>query len=216
MILRITSNYLIKVYQQTDLCNGDVLCFLWGREWIFKYCVEDHCGWHTVDLQPTKDDWWSLDYTELFKALVKYLRRLFGRSSGVENVKIRYRLRITTSLRWCGFYYCDCPVLRNGNNLFHIACQLMSWFAMNERKQANSALYSIFNRHLRVFIFQHIYVRVVGTCQTCYRYFHQSMVTAFQLSVLSRTLSVESLSNHHNNTHRHQHKNVEIRKRWLI
>jgi hypothetical protein len=48
---------------------------------------------------------------------------------------------------------------------------------------------------------------------SCYRYYCPSMVTALQLSALSRTLSAESPLNDKNNTMRHESKNV-IWKRW--
>jgi hypothetical protein len=30
------SDYFHSQHQPTDLCNGDVLCFLWGADWILK------------------------------------------------------------------------------------------------------------------------------------------------------------------------------------
>jgi hypothetical protein len=32
-------------HQEINLCNGDVLCFLWGRDWIFIYCLEELHLW---------------------------------------------------------------------------------------------------------------------------------------------------------------------------
>jgi hypothetical protein len=35
MILKI-NDYFLKQHQPTDLCNGEVLCFLWDTNYIFK------------------------------------------------------------------------------------------------------------------------------------------------------------------------------------
>jgi hypothetical protein len=51
---------------------------------------------------------------------------------------------------------------------------------------------------------------------SCYRYYCPSLLTALQLSVLSRTHTAEPTTNDHNNTKRHQRKNVVTRKRWRI
>jgi hypothetical protein len=77
----------------------------------------------------------------------------------------------------------------------------------NERKK-NSAFAAFFNRHFRILLLGYFSVRVVRTCQTCYRYYCLNLVTALQLSVPP--------SNELNNTKRHQHKNVVTLKRWRI
>jgi hypothetical protein len=41
MIPRINSDYFNKLYWPTDLCNGDASCFLWRKNWILKYYLEE-------------------------------------------------------------------------------------------------------------------------------------------------------------------------------
>jgi hypothetical protein len=41
MILRINSDYFLKQRQPVDLCNGEVLCFLCGTDWILKYYLDE-------------------------------------------------------------------------------------------------------------------------------------------------------------------------------
>jgi hypothetical protein len=41
MILRINSDYFFKQRQPVDLCNGEVLCFLCGTDWILKYYLDE-------------------------------------------------------------------------------------------------------------------------------------------------------------------------------
>jgi hypothetical protein len=38
-ILTINIDYFLKQRQPVDLCNGEVLCFLCGTDWIIKYYV---------------------------------------------------------------------------------------------------------------------------------------------------------------------------------
>jgi hypothetical protein len=41
LILIINSNYFPKQHWPVDVCNGDRLCFLWVRNWIFIYdCID--------------------------------------------------------------------------------------------------------------------------------------------------------------------------------
>jgi hypothetical protein len=40
MILRINSGYFPKQHQPVHLCDGYMLCFLWGKNWIFRYLDE--------------------------------------------------------------------------------------------------------------------------------------------------------------------------------
>jgi hypothetical protein len=40
MVLTISSDYFLKQHWPVDICNGDVLCFLCGRNWIFKYYLD--------------------------------------------------------------------------------------------------------------------------------------------------------------------------------
>jgi hypothetical protein len=39
MILSINNDYFLKQSWRADLCHGEVLCFVWGKNWIFKYYV---------------------------------------------------------------------------------------------------------------------------------------------------------------------------------
>jgi hypothetical protein len=41
MILTVNSDYFLKQRQLVDLCNGEVLCFLCGTDWILKYYLDD-------------------------------------------------------------------------------------------------------------------------------------------------------------------------------
>jgi hypothetical protein len=41
MILILNSYYFLKQHQPVDLCNGEVLCSLWGTDWILKYCLDE-------------------------------------------------------------------------------------------------------------------------------------------------------------------------------
>jgi hypothetical protein len=59
--------------------------------------------------------------------------------------------------------------------------------------------------------------RHVCCCHSsCYHYYSLSLITALQLSVFPQCLSVEPLSNDHNNTKWHQCKKVITWKRWQI
>jgi hypothetical protein len=62
---------------------------------------------------------------------------------------------------------------------FKIICQLSSLFAMEER---NSALRSIYKRHLRVLVFEYFSNRV-ATCHMRNRYYCPSLLTVRQLSL---------------------------------
>jgi len=73
---------------------------------------------------------------------------------------------------------------------FNMVYELSSLFATEER----SAVRCIFNRQFRGLLFESCSNRVVGTCQTCYRYYCPSLLTVLQLYVLPRTLSTESAS----------------------
>jgi hypothetical protein len=115
-----------------------------------------------------------------------------------QSSQIRYRFRVTTVLRRCLFYYCDCRFLESGNISFNVACELIWLVAIKDRKEANSALCSIFSLHLRVgLLFEYFSVRLVGTCHACYRYYCPSLITALQLSVVPWTLNPESPLNDH-------------------
>jgi hypothetical protein len=87
---------------------------------------------------------------------------------------------------------------------FNIICQLSSLFAIKER---NSALCSIFNHCFVVLLL--VPFCVVGSGQTCYRYC-PNLLSALELSVLSRTLtaSTESRLNGGNYKEEHQFKSV--------
>jgi hypothetical protein len=37
-ILRVNSDYFLEPIQPLDLCNGEVLCFLWSTDRIIIYC----------------------------------------------------------------------------------------------------------------------------------------------------------------------------------
>jgi hypothetical protein len=39
MILTINSDYFPKQHYPVGLCSGDVMCFLWGTNWIYIYCI---------------------------------------------------------------------------------------------------------------------------------------------------------------------------------
>jgi hypothetical protein len=39
MILTTNSDYFPKQHQPAGLCSGDVMCFLWGTNWIYIYCI---------------------------------------------------------------------------------------------------------------------------------------------------------------------------------
>jgi hypothetical protein len=41
MILSASSDYFLKHRQPVDLCNGEVLCFLCGTDWIIKYSLDE-------------------------------------------------------------------------------------------------------------------------------------------------------------------------------
>jgi hypothetical protein len=41
MILAVNKGYFLKQYQPVDLCNGEVLCFLCGTDWILKYYLDE-------------------------------------------------------------------------------------------------------------------------------------------------------------------------------
>jgi hypothetical protein len=41
MILTVNGGYFLKQHQSVDLCNGEVLCFLCGTEWIIKYYLDE-------------------------------------------------------------------------------------------------------------------------------------------------------------------------------
>jgi hypothetical protein len=43
LILRIKSDCFLKQRWPINICNGDVLCFLCRRNWIFKYNVGELC-----------------------------------------------------------------------------------------------------------------------------------------------------------------------------
>jgi hypothetical protein len=76
---------------------------------------------------------------------------------------------------------------------FNATCQLIFLFEMKKgRKKENSALCSTFNRHFSVLLSEYISVRVMGTCQTFYRHYCPSLITALQLSVLFHELSARS------------------------
>jgi hypothetical protein len=38
MIVTVNSDYLLE---QIDVCNGDVLCSLWGTYWILNYYLDE-------------------------------------------------------------------------------------------------------------------------------------------------------------------------------
>jgi hypothetical protein len=73
----------------------------------------------------------------------------------------------------------------------------VEFLIFNEMK--NSAIPIIFSCHFRVLLFEYFSDRVVGTCQTCYRYCCSSLLTVFQLSLglPPQTLSIRSPSNDH-------------------
>jgi hypothetical protein len=41
IILRMNSDYFLEQHQPADLCNGEVLCFICGKNWIFKYYLDE-------------------------------------------------------------------------------------------------------------------------------------------------------------------------------
>jgi hypothetical protein len=41
MVLTINSDYFLKQRQPVDLCDGEVLCFLCGTDWILKYYLDE-------------------------------------------------------------------------------------------------------------------------------------------------------------------------------
>jgi hypothetical protein len=41
MILTVNSYYFLKQLQPIDLCNGEVLCFVCGTDWIIKYYLDE-------------------------------------------------------------------------------------------------------------------------------------------------------------------------------
>jgi hypothetical protein len=42
MIIRINSDYIRRQNQPDNLCSGETLCFLWGRNWISKFYLDEH------------------------------------------------------------------------------------------------------------------------------------------------------------------------------
>jgi hypothetical protein len=41
MILSVNRDYFLKQHQSVNLCNGEVLSFLCGTDWILKYYVDE-------------------------------------------------------------------------------------------------------------------------------------------------------------------------------
>jgi hypothetical protein len=154
-------------------------------------------------------------YTEWFKTLEQNLGWLLGRSFGAENInEVYFRFATVSELR--RFTLVSLSLLRLSTFTietihFNISCQLILLFAMKEIKQI-LPIVAFFNRQFRVLLFGYTSVHVLGTSQTCYRYYRPSLITALQLSVLLQTFSAEPPSNDYNNTKGHQCKNVATRK----
>jgi hypothetical protein len=45
MILTVNSDYFRIQRLPVDLCNGEVLCFLCGKDWIIKYYLDELQGY---------------------------------------------------------------------------------------------------------------------------------------------------------------------------
>jgi hypothetical protein len=88
---------------------------------------------------------------------------------------------------------------------------LSTLFVMNK---INSALSSVFQLSLQSTPCWVLSV-VLLACHTCYRCYCPSQLTVLQLSLLPRTLNVESSSNTHSNTEWHQCKNVTWKWWWI-
>jgi hypothetical protein len=41
MILNVNSDHFLKLRQPFDLCDGEVLCFLCGTDWILRYYLDE-------------------------------------------------------------------------------------------------------------------------------------------------------------------------------
>jgi hypothetical protein len=41
MILSVNTDYFLEQRWNIDVCNGEVLCFLWGTEWILKCYLDE-------------------------------------------------------------------------------------------------------------------------------------------------------------------------------
>lgn len=46
MALTANSDYFAKEHTQLGGCHGDVMCFLWGRNWILRMLYRDHVRQH--------------------------------------------------------------------------------------------------------------------------------------------------------------------------
>jgi hypothetical protein len=51
LIFTVNSDYFLKQHYPTDLCNSEVLCSLWGTEWILKY--------YWAELRIQRVNWYS-------------------------------------------------------------------------------------------------------------------------------------------------------------
>jgi hypothetical protein len=134
-------------------------------------------------------------YSEI-QSCTTVLKELVGETLGAEKCKyfffqIRFRFRVTAFLHLFRLF------LQNGNSSFW---HDVSIDECNERKKENSARCCIFSVVASRVLFEHVSDRVVRTCHTCYRHYCPSLITALQLSVLSRILSAEISSNDHKNT----------------
>jgi hypothetical protein len=71
MILIINSDYFLKQRQPVDLCNCEVLCFLWGTDWILKYYLDklrlqrDNCDIPLINFRIFKNRSLSFPYSGL-------------------------------------------------------------------------------------------------------------------------------------------------------
>jgi hypothetical protein len=142
---------------------------------------------------------------------------LLGTTFRAENVNTVRSFATDTELRslYVGvIYYCDGRFVKMvKKNRFNIIWQLSSLFSKKEK-----ILYFVafFSSHVRLFLFEYLSNRMVGTCQTCYRHYCPTLSAMFHLSVIPRTHSTESSSNEHYNTERHQLRCVVTWKRWRI
>lgn len=92
---------------------------------------------------------------------------------------------------------------------FITTCYLISLLSI---KEENKILpFVAFLVVISEYIFEYVFLRLVCTCQTFYRYYFPNLLNC--LSILPRTLGAETPLND-SNTKQHRHKAVITRKRW--
>jgi hypothetical protein len=62
LIIKINNNYLTKQHELIDLCNREVVCFFWERDWIFKYCLVEL---RVFEVLIHTENFWSLNLVNI-------------------------------------------------------------------------------------------------------------------------------------------------------